>query len=127
MFKNPKVKITIVCEMEDEWLTTRNLETADSYPIILNKTELEDSFKASVSLFDGYPQDYELSYNYFVSIDEKGHTTNSEFLMASNGFLREEVESSIEKMKFKPALRDGTTVSSYMIIYFKLRLSQNID
>ncbi|WP_405415513.1 DUF4375 domain-containing protein [Maribacter sp. Asnod1-A12] len=123
MFKDPKVKTTIVCEMEDEWLINRKLETADSYPIILNKTALEGSFKASVSLFDNYPQDYELSYNYFVSINEEGHTTNSDFLMASNGFLREEVESSIRKMKFKPALKNGTAINSYIIVHFKLRLS----
>ncbi|WP_405397837.1 DUF4375 domain-containing protein [Maribacter sp. Asnod2-G09] len=123
MFKNPKVKTTIVCKMEDEWLINRELETADSYPIILNKTELEDSFKALVSVFDGYTQDYELSYNYFVSIDENGKPIKLNFLMADNGFLKDEVESNINKMKFKPALKDGIAVNSYIIIHFKLRLS----
>ena len=109
--------------MEDQWLINRELETADSYPIILNKTALEDSFKASVSVFDGYTQDYELSYNYFVSIDENGKPIKLNFLMADNGFLKEEVESNIHKMKFKPAIKNGKAVNSYMIIHFKLRLS----
>ena len=123
LFIDPKVKTTIVCKMEDQWLINRELETADSYPIILNKTALEDSFKASVSVFDGYTQDYELSYNYFVSIDENGKPIKLNFLMADNGFLKEEVESNIHKMKFKPAIKNGKAVNSYMIIHFKLRLS----
>ncbi len=123
-FENPIVITNIVCEMENEWLINRELETADLYPILLNKKQLEESFKVSTSVFEGYPQDKELSYSYFVSIDKTGKPTKVDFLVADNGFLTTEVESNIGKMEFKPAQRKGENINSYLIIKHKLKLGE---
>ncbi|CAM1356080.1 DMP19 family protein [Tenacibaculum ascidiaceicola] len=124
IFENPVVVTSIICEMEDEWLINRELEIADSYPVILNKDVLEKGFKADISVFDGYPQDHELSYSYFVEIDKDGKPIKLDFLVADNGFLTTEVESSIKKMKFKPAKKNGENINSYLIIKHKLKLGE---
>ncbi|AUC15792.1 hypothetical protein BTO06_11810 [Tenacibaculum sp. SZ-18] len=124
IFENPVVVTSIICEMEDEWLINRELEIADSYPIILNKDVLENDFKADISVFDGYPQDHELSYSYFVEIDKDGKPVNLDFLFADNGFLTTAVESSIKKMKFNPAQKNGESINSYLIIKHKLKLGE---
>ncbi len=124
IFENPVVVTTIISEMEDEWLINRELETADSYPVIIDQNALEKDFKAEISVFDGYPQDYELSYSYFVEIDKSGNPTKLDFLVASNGFLTTEVESCIKKMKFSPAQKNGENINSYLIIRYKLKLGE---
>lgn len=124
IFKNPIAVTSIVCEMKDEWLTWREFETADVYPIPLNKKEEEKKFKVSVSVFDGYSQDKELSYTYLVSIDTKGNPTKLDFLVADNGFLTDEVEKSIKRLKFKPAIKKNEIVNSYLIIAYKVKLAQ---
>ena len=124
MFQNPLVKTTILCEMKAEWLTNRKLDIPDTHPTLLNQKELEAAFKVATTVFDGYSQDHELSYNYFVSIDENGHPTQFDFLMADNGFLKNEVESSMAKMLFNPAQKNGKNVASYLIIKHKFKLAE---
>lgn len=124
IFENPVVIVAVVCEMEDEWLLNRELEIADIYPMLLNKEELEKGFNVSTSVFEGYPQDTELSYSYFVSIDKVGKVTKLDFLLADNVTLLEEVEENIERMNFKPAQKDGVNVNSYLIIKHELKLGE---
>lgn len=124
IFKNPIPVTNIVCEMKNEWLISRELEIADTYPLSLNQKELEKEFKVPLSVFEGYSQDIELSYTYFVTIDAKGNPTKLDFLVADNGFLTEQVEKSIQKMKFKPATKNNNNISSYLIIAYKIRLAK---
>ncbi len=124
IFQNPVVVTSIICKMEDEWLINRELEIADTYPVILNQNVLEKAFKAEISVFDGYPQDHELSYSYFVEIDKNGKPIKLDFLVADNGFLTTEVESSIKKMKFNPAQKNGKNTNSFLIIRHKLKLGK---
>ncbi|MFK7770655.1 MAG: DUF4375 domain-containing protein [Saprospiraceae bacterium] len=125
LFENPIVVAQIIYEMEDKWLTNRELETADSYPIPLNNEEVENSFKVEVSVFDGYSAEEELFYNYFVTIDENGNITNADFRMASNGFLREEIQESFKQLKFKPAMKDGEAVESYLFMKYEFKLGED--
>ncbi len=124
IFENPIVLTRIICEMKDEWLVNRELETADTYPIPLNADELAEQFEVSTTLFEGYSQDKELSYTYFVYIDETGKVTKHDFLVADNGFITDEVQENIQKMTFTPAQKDGINVSSYLIIKHKLNLGE---
>lgn len=125
LFENPIVVTSIICKMEDEWLVNRELEIADSYPVLTNKSTLEDEFNADISLFDGYPQDYEISYSYFVEIDKNGLPTKLDFLSASNLLLANEVEKNIKKMKFKPALKNDLNTNSFLVIEHKFKLGNN--
>ena len=124
MFKNPFVITDIVCEMENDWLTTRDLETADKYPISTNSQQIAANFKAPLSLFDGYPQDNDLSYTYFVTVDENGNVIKKEFSVADNGRITQEVEEAIQSLKFVPATKDNKKVQSYTFVKFKFRLDE---
>ena len=125
LFENPKVVAQITYEMEDEWLTNRELEPADSYPVALNKEEVEKSFDVAVSLLDSYGSEGNMFYKYFVEIDENGNITNADFQMASNGFLTEEIKESFKQLKFKPAMKDGKAVESYLFMKYDFRLGEN--
>lgn len=122
-FKNPYVETTIICEIQNEWLTNRELETADTYPVAKNADDLSKGFKVDKSFFDGYPQDHELSYSYFVNVDDKGNITKMDFLVASNGRITQEVEANISKLKFTPATKDNKPVISYSIVKHSFKLA----
>ncbi len=124
MFDDPMVVTKIICEIEDSWLSNRDLELADSYPVPLNTESLAKDFQVKLDLFEGYPQDYELGFNYFVSIDETGKVIDLEFLVADNGFLIEKVEENIRRINFKPALKDGKPVKSYLVIKHQFTLAE---
>ncbi len=124
MFDNPKVVTVIKCEMQDEWLTNRDLEIADTYPTAINNDELSNSFIVNVSFFDGYSQDNDLNYNYFVTVDQKGNVTELKILSASNGQITKEVESNILKLKFRPAIKKGAPIKSYVIVKHEFKLEE---
>jgi antitoxin component YwqK of YwqJK toxin-antitoxin module len=124
-FQEPVVVTTIVCEMEDRMLTNRKLETADTYPVVKNEKELAHAFTADLSLFEGYPQDYELTCNHFLTIDKHGAIRSIDFLGASNGRILKEVQESIEKLQFEPATRNGEPVDSYVIATYVFRLGES--
>ncbi len=124
MYNNPFVVTDIVCEMEDEWLTNRMLETADKYPTPTNSQEIAKDFKAPLSLFDGYPQDNDLTYTYFLTVDEKGTVINFEFSVADNARISDKVEEAIQKSKFVPATKNNKQVNSYIFVKFKFSLDE---
>ncbi len=124
MFQNPKVITTIKCEMEDEWLINRDLPIADTYPIPKNHIELADNFKVDIDFFNGYSQDDELSYSYFVGINEIGEVTTIDFSIADNAHIREAVEANIQKICFEPATKDGEATASYIYIKHKFILGE---
>ncbi len=127
LFKNPIVVAQITYEMKDEWLVNRELEPADSYPVALNKEEIEKSFDVELSLFDSYGPEGNMFYKYFVAIDEKGNITDVDFQMASNGFLTEEIKESFQQLKFKPAMKDGKAVDSYLFMKYDFRMGEKED
>src|SRR5690606_40785837 len=120
----PIVVTEIVCEMENDWLTNRDLETADKYPVPTNSQPIAKNFTAPISLFEGYPQDYALSYTYFVTVDENGNVIKKEFSVADNGRIAQEVEEAIQNLKFVPATKDDKKVQSYTFVKFKFRLDE---
>jgi hypothetical protein len=122
MINDPKVHTEIVCEMKDEWLKNRKLETADSYPVPVNSKELANAFNASLSLFEGYSQENAITYNYFAGVDSNGDVRSIDFLVADNMRLRLEVETNMMQMKFKPAMKNGQPVDSYTIIKHQFTL-----
>lgn len=122
IFENPSVQTSIICEMEDEWLINRELDTAEVYPLPRNGKELASKLSIPISLFQGYPQDVTLSYNYFVSINKFGVVTNIDFLMADNGRITDKVEQNIKKLIFSPAKKGNIDVDSYLIVKHKFQL-----
>ncbi|MBX7155868.1 MAG: DUF4375 domain-containing protein [Candidatus Kapaibacterium sp.] len=124
MFINPFVVTEIVCKMQNDWLINRDLEIADRYPEPINSAQIATNFKAPLSLFDGYPQDYDLNYSYFVTVDENGIAIKKEFTFASNGRITNEVEEAIENLKFISATKDNKKVVSYTFVEFKFRLDE---
>jgi hypothetical protein len=124
MFENPYVVTNIVCEMKDEWLLNRELELADKYPQAINAQEIQQKFVAPLSIFDGYSQDHDIWYNYFVTISEKGEVVKMNFLAASHCFICKEVENAISQIVFTPAEKDNKQVQSYIVVKFKFQLDE---
>ena len=124
MFEKPFVVTEIVCEMENDWLTNRDFETADKYPVPINYHQIVTNFIAPLSLFEGYSQDEDLSYTYFVTVDENGNVIKKEFSVADNGRIAKEVEEAIQSLKFVPATKDNKNVQSYTYVKFKFRLDE---
>jgi antitoxin component YwqK of YwqJK toxin-antitoxin module len=124
MFQSARVAVTIRCEMEDEWLTNRGLETADTYPAPLNDTNLSQAMQVDISLFDGYSQDTEVTYTYFVDVDVHGRVTKYQFLVADNGRITEAVEANIQKLMFSPATKRGNSVNSHVIVRHVFQLAE---
>lgn len=116
------VQTTIVCGIEEIGLVNRGLKVPDISPIALNAEELAESFHVDTSFFEGYPHYYELSYNYFVTVDEQGDVIELAFLVAANAFIKKQVEECIKNLKFKPAVKDNQPVLSYTIVSFKFNL-----
>ncbi len=86
--------------------------------------QIATNFKAPLSLFDGYPQDYELNYTYFVTVDADGNVIKKEFSIADNGHVKNEVEEAIQKMKFVPATKENKKIKSYLFVKFKFTLDE---
>ena len=124
MFENPYVVTDIVCEMKKEWLLNRDLELADKYPQPINSKEIQKKFVAPLSLFEGYSQDHDMSYTYFVTVNENGKVVKKDFCVADNGRITNEVESTISQLVFVPAEKDNKQVQSYIMVKFKFRLDE---
>lgn len=127
MFENPIVTTKIECEMEDEWLLSRGLELAQKYPVPINTQQIASTFNAPFLVFKDYPQDYELTYTYFLTIDEAGNVLKMEFSFADNCRIAEEVERAIEKVNFAPAIHNHQKVKSYIFINFKFSLDEETN
>jgi hypothetical protein len=107
-----EVKVEIVCEMHDEWQLNRNHEVADSYPYAINHLEVAKALKVKESLFDGYPEDYTITYTYLVIVDKQGSQLEASFEGGDNMAITEDTDKNISLLKFKPGIRNGTAVHS---------------
>jgi len=123
-FQDPKIITSIVCEMEDDWLLNRNLEIADTYPVPKNSEDIASSFDIDISFFEGYDQDREFTYHYFVQINSKGEVTDLRFKMADNKKIISNVENSLKMLLFEPARKDGKRVDSYLYVRYKFKLGE---
>ena len=122
LFENPAVATEIVCKMEHEWLTNRELPIADKYPEPTNAGQVAADLEIPISLFDGYSQDRTISYCYFVTVDADGNAINADFSFATNSRVTEQVKAAIQRIKFTPAVKDNRDVLSYVHIEFGFKL-----
>lgn len=123
MVDDPYVDTQIVCEMQNDWLSNRNLEKVDRHPEPTNTQQIATDFKAPLSLFEGYPNDYDIRYSYFVTVDETGNVIKKEFSFATNVIITQEVEEAIQNIKFIPATKNNNKVLSYIFVNFIFRLN----
>ena len=125
-FKNPKVKTTIISKIclrcyndQEEYVLP------DNQPSPINSQEIAANFKVKTSIFGGaYDDDYIMSYNGFVIIDEKGDVEFKELTLVDNFSLHDQVLASVSKLKFEPALKDGEPIKSIHYVRYQLRLSE---
>lgn len=111
----PTGSVTFRYLMKEEWLEKRGLPTADSYPSCLNEDEIKQIIKTPKLLFEPQYHDVEGSTCLWLSVDENGDVTNSEFTSAymTNG---EEFLEVADRMKFKPGIKEGKNVASFIYI-----------
>jgi antitoxin component YwqK of YwqJK toxin-antitoxin module len=122
LYENPTVSTEITYEMQDEWLIKKDLPTADIYPVMLNKADVEDFINPPVKLFEG-EQDKEFNVCYFVNVDKEGNVTAFAFLLSNNPALSFPVEAAISRLKFEPAIKDSKKTDSYVVVNFKFKLT----
>ena len=124
-FKNPKVKTNIISRICDGcYEDYDNYTLPDNNPMPINYQELEDSFKAEISIFEAYGDDHIMSYGYYLFVDNKGNVGDIKFAVADNMWLDEEVKTSMAKLKFEPALKDGEPIKSIQYVRYKLQLTE---
>ncbi|MGV3460518.1 MAG: DMP19 family protein [Flavobacterium sp.] len=122
IFPNPKVVASLKCEMEDEWLTNRDLVLQDSNPVLKNHSEIQQQLQAPLSIFEGYDDDQELSCNYFVTVNDLGQVMDYDFLYSDNGDLNTLTEPLLSKLEFTPGTVAGKPATTYIIVGFVFRL-----
>jgi hypothetical protein len=101
--------------MKDEWLKDADLPTADTYPACINEDEIKNLIKTPELLFQPKYQDIEGSTCLWLSVDEKGNVTDIKFKSAymTGG---QEFSEIADKMKFRPATKDGKNIASFIYI-----------
>jgi hypothetical protein len=92
-----------------------DLPTADTYPVCINEDEIKNIIKTPESLFESRYQDVEGSTCLWLSVNEKGNVTDVKLKSAymTGG---EEFAEVADRMKFKPAIKNGINVASYIYI-----------
>ena len=112
---NPVGKVIFQFLMKEDWLKEEDLPTADTYPVCLNEDEIKKIIKTPPSLFELEHQDIEGSTCLWLSIDDKGNVTDVKFKSAymTGG---QEFYDVVEQMKFKPAMKDGKNVESFIYV-----------
>ena len=123
-FDNPEIRTSIICLANDEVSENHSFEKVDVYAKPKNASKIAKSFKVDLSFFGSYPQDYKLFYSYVVTVDDNGKWEKSHFRMADNGQIIDEVEASIKKLEFEPAIKDGKKVESQVIIKYEFELAE---
>ncbi|GJM62661.1 SMI1/KNR4 family protein [Persicobacter diffluens] len=117
-----EVVVLIECEMKDEWQNNRNLEVADSYPYSINNSEVIKLLKVESTLFEGYPEDYTISYSYLVSVDKFGEIIDADFLGGDNMRITDDVNENIKNLKFEAGTRNNIPVDSYTIVRYNFKM-----
>ena len=116
------VSTSIVCEMRDELLTNRNLETADVYPKQINANDVANSFEVEPSLFVGYPQDTKINYSFLVTVDNEGTATKWDYLGGDNMLIIDEVNKNIQNLQFENAVKNSNPVESFVLVNYQFCL-----
>ncbi len=124
-FKNPKVKTTIISQICDNcYADYDNYTIPENKPKPINDQELAESFKAETSIFEAYGDDHVMSYGYYLFVDNKGNVDDMKFAIADNMWLDEELKTSMAKLIFEPAMKEGKPIKSIHYVRYKLKLTE---
>lgn len=125
MFGNPKVELKIITRICKEcYKDYETLKQPDNEPKLLNKVELEKLFKANISLFEPYGDDYILSCAYTVKTDKQGNVAELHFSSADNMFIAELIEKSLRKFKFEIAYINNEPTECIYFVQSRLNLTE---
>ena len=124
-FNNPKVKTIVVSNLcENCYTDYEDYQLPDNAPKPMNDSELAESFKAEVSIFEPYGDDHVMFYGYYVFVNENGDAIDIKFAVADNMWLDEQVKSSMLNLKFEPAQKNGIPIKSIHYVRYKLQLTE---
>ncbi len=112
---NPVCKVSFQYLMKEEWLKKENLPTADTYPVCINEEKIKNQITHPPLLLEAQHHDFDATTCLWLSVDEKGNVTDSQFRSAylTNG---NEFMDIAYEMQFQPATRDGKNVASFIYI-----------
>ncbi|ULC58791.1 DUF4375 domain-containing protein [Flaviramulus sp. BrNp1-15] len=124
-FKNPKVKTSVISKICDGCYNDyEDYLLPDNQPLPINDQKIAENFQADKSVFDGYGDDYTLSYGYYLFVNEKGNVEDIKFAVASNMWLDEQVKSSMSELKYEPAFKGGKPIKSIHYVRYELKLTE---
>ncbi|MCF0072248.1 DUF4375 domain-containing protein [Dyadobacter sp. CY261] len=113
--ENPVGKVTFQYLMNDQWLLDKDLPTANTYPVCVNEQEIALNIKMPKAFADPDNHHLEGSTCLWLSVDKAGRVRKVDFKSAymTNG---QEFMAVADKMRFRPAMKDGVEVASYMYV-----------
>lgn len=124
LYRKPTTITMIDCQMEDEWLINRDLETADVYPILKNKDSEEKKFKPSVELFERHGQESIIQTIFLVDVNKTGKVTNLKIVASDDPIVPTMLTNYIKSMTFVPAIKGNNNVDSFIMMWVKLKLDE---
>ncbi len=124
MFKNPKVKVTITHRFEHV-SGDNGPKTVDQPTAITNAEEVADMLFFTRDVFEGYPDDYDITYTYRVMTDETGFVESFRFAVGANGRCIEDIEENIPRLEFEMATYNGKPVPCQYTVWYRLNLVES--
>jgi antitoxin component YwqK of YwqJK toxin-antitoxin module len=123
LFTNPRVEFKIrskICSFcyKDQVV----LYPPDKEPLIKNKEELEKSLKVDKLHILSYSEEHVCSYSLFVRVDKEGNVMDVKSGVASNLWLKEEIEKTTQKLKFEVAYSAGSPTEAIYQVTFNYYL-----
>ncbi|RYE56778.1 MAG: DUF4375 domain-containing protein [Sphingobacteriales bacterium] len=125
LFENPRVQLNIFSKVCTACYKDQQvLNPPDNEPELLNREDLEKSFKADKSLFGAYSdQEQIITYSYIVTTDANGNVTDLKFASADNMWIAKDVEKSMSRLKYGIAYRNTLPTACIFHVMYKLKLT----
>ena len=124
LFENPKLNAGIETSLDEKSMTLRDYPLSDEYPELLNEAEVAEQIIFPSEGFELYGWDKKLRASYLLHINDSGEISGFDFFVADNGYVTNVIEEAFPKFKFKPGLKNGKPVTSYLFLRVEMWLTE---
>ncbi len=121
MYDKPKVALEITFE-QSPYLAQMGIKQPEKYPVALNTEEVVALYEFPAGLFEGYPDDYRMTYNYSITVAENGDIIEVDARSMSNARVKDKVDELAAKLNFSPAIENGQPVEAKLSCQFVFTL-----
>lgn len=121
MHDNPKVALEITFE-QSPYLAQMGIKEPEKYPEPLNAKEVAAIYEFPVELFEGYPDDYRMSYNYSITVANNGDNLLADARSMDNARVIDKVNELAARLRFLPAIDNGEPIEVSFSCQFRFTL-----